>query len=58
MKVTITFKSPDAVDDSMLGLPQNEQNKVKTILEKYVEYGEYVHLEVDTKTQEVKLLPV
>jgi len=60
MKVNITFKHPDAVDSSLncLGVPTKEAAKVRKILSKYVEYDEYIFLEVDTEKETVKLQTV
>ena len=62
-KVRITFKSPDAVWDSLeeAGIPPNdldEMPEVKRSIEKYVEYMEYVTIEIDLDTGEAIVVPV
>lgn len=57
MKIRITFKNPDAIDDAIdetvdwLQLPVEEEHeikeKIKTQLSKWISYGEYVNLEFD-----------
>lgn len=50
MKVTVTFKTPDAVDEAINEggiVDEDEIEKVRDVINKFVEYGEYVHIEFD-----------
>ena len=60
-KIQITLKDPDGVWDSvtsygydMNGLPDD----VSAVVDKFVEYNEYVTIELDTETGEARVLPV
>ncbi len=62
-KVRITFKSPDSVWDSLeeAGFPPNdldEMPEVREPIEKFIEYMEYVTIEIDLDTSEAIVLPV
>lgn len=56
MKVQITFKTPDAVEDAIRGLSEKEKELVKKITNKYIDYGELITIEVDTATEELKVI--
>ena len=60
-KIQITLKDPDGVWDSvtsygydMNGLPDD----VSAVVDKFVEYNEYVTIELDTETGDARVLPV
>lgn len=55
MKIVLTMKDPDGVYDSLkdCGVDPNDPPESVT---KYVEYGEYVRIEVDTDTGTAKVL--
>ena len=62
-KVRITFNTPDGVWDSLqeAGYPPNdldEMPEVREAIEKWVEYMEYVTIEIDLKTGEAIVVPV
>lgn len=58
------FKMPDAVSDAIRfaveegTLKPEEQEEAKEVCRKWVEYGEYVYLDVDTKKRTAKVRPV
>lgn len=58
MKITLTFKTPDAVDYALEHLSKKQRDKAETVIAKYVEYGECVSIEVDINTGKAKVLPV
>jgi hypothetical protein len=57
-KVVLTFKTPDAVSDALKDLTPGDAAAVEELAEKYVEYGEYVHVELDTEKQTCRVRPV
>ena len=58
MKVTVTFKTPDAIDCALEGMDKKstEYKKAKKLLDKYIEYEEYAYLEFDVDKGTVKVL--
>jgi len=62
MKIKLTFKSPDAVSDGILdaGISQrtnpDEYDELYEQLSEWVRYGEYIDVEYDTETKEMKIL--
>jgi hypothetical protein len=66
MKVTLTFKTPDAVDvaakefvNHMDDAERAEAEKIiKTAATEYVQFGELVRIELDTETVTAKVLKV
>lgn len=54
MKCYLTFKTPDVLDQ-LEELSENELKKVKKILNPFLEYDEYIYLEIDTDEKTVKL---
>lgn len=58
MKITLTFKTPDVVDDAIGHLDAKRRAEAKAAIDKYVEYDEYVSIEVDINTGKAKVLPV
>lgn len=68
MKFTVTFKTPDAVESGIEAslvyaeelseeAKDSEMDKMKSLANRYVEYGEYVTLEFDTDKNSVTVLP-
>lgn len=54
MKVSITFKTPGAIDDAIGEIEDYdgetaEQAKLREFLGQWIEYGEYVYIDFDTK---------
>lgn len=58
MKLTLSFKCPDVVDMALDDVPEEEHDAAKKACAKWVEYGEYLHVEIDTETGECRPLPV
>ena len=54
MKIQLTFKTPDVLED----LSEGDRGVAKAVIAKYVEYDEYVTIELDTETGEATVLPV
>ena len=61
MIVKLTFKDPDcfcsvagADTDGLLALPEDEQKKIA----KFVEWGEYVTVSIDTTKGTAEVIPV
>lgn len=53
MKFTLGFKTPDVTDE----LDAEELDAGKALLDKYLEYGEYIYVEFDTEAGKVTVLP-
>lgn len=51
MKIRIPFKNPDAIDHALAGLDPEERNEVNELLHNWVDYGEYITIEIDTVLQ-------
>ena len=49
MKVRMTFKTPDIIDDVLDGLNEDERAEAKEAISKFVEYDEYLTVEIDTE---------
>ena len=58
MKITLTFKTPDVAEDAIEDLDQKQRVKAKAAIAKYVEYDEYVRIEIDIYTGNAKVLRV
>ncbi len=61
-KIRITFKSPDGVWDSLeeAGVDPNDvdNSEFAGVLAKFVEYNEFVTIELDSDTGEARVVPV
>lgn len=57
MKIQITFKSPDALDYALENLSEEEKETAKEVCKKWIEYEEYVTIEVDTEKKTAIVLP-
>lgn len=59
MKVRLSFKTPDVVDDAAKDIKdEDERAKFKMLAGTFFEYGEYVEIEVDTETGTARVVPV
>lgn len=59
MKFQVTFKTPDAVQYALDELPADaDWESAQKVLDKFVEYNEYVRIEFDTETNTATVLPV
>ncbi len=63
MKIVLTFKTPDVMDVIERAFEKDEEGnvteeecKITRFVEKFVKYGEYIRVEFDSDTQEVKVL--
>lgn len=57
MIIRLTFKTPDAVDDAIADLDEDSKDIAKNVISKWVEYGEYIRVDVDTEKQTCTVLP-
>jgi len=60
MKLSLTFKSPDAVSDALhdAGLTRelDEYDEIYGELREWFRYGEYINLEYDTETKQMRIV--
>lgn len=57
MQLTITFKTPDAVETAVAGIADPvEQQDARVFLRKFIKHGEYITVSFDTLAREVKVL--
>lgn len=62
-KFIISFKTPDALSDAVTdlendGFSEDEAAHAKNVAGRFIQYGEYAHIEFDTETGKAKVLPV
>lgn len=57
MKITLVFKTPDVLDQ-IYDLSDDERNEARYLIENFVKYGEYIHVEFDTASQTAVVLPL
>ena len=58
MKVILSFKTPDVVFQATEGLNEDEKDEIESACKKWIEYDEYLVVEIDTETGECKPIPV
>ncbi len=59
MKIRLTFKTPDAVEDALDQIEdENQRDAAEQVCNKFFEYGEYVYIEVDTVAGTATVVPV
>ena len=59
MKIRLSFKTPDVGWMSIENIEdEDERAKAEEAIRKFVKNDEYVHIEIDTETQEATVLPV
>lgn len=59
MTFTITFKTPDAVQVALEELPADaDWESAQKVIDKFVEYNEYVRIEFDTDKGTATVLPL
>lgn len=51
MKIKLHFKTPDALHYAMEGLTSEEKDAVEQLASKWIEYQEYVTVEIDTEEE-------
>jgi hypothetical protein len=57
MKVKLTFKMPDAVEQALEDIAEDDREEVRQACEKWVRYGEYITVEVDTEAGTCTVIP-
>ncbi len=57
MKIQLCFKTPDVADYALEGLSEDERCAAEAVIEKYVEYGECVSIELDTVALTARVIP-
>ena len=56
MKAILTFKNPDYMVDGLEDCSAPERSKFKKLCEKWLEYDEYIRIEIDTETKTARVL--
>lgn len=56
MIFSLQFKTPDVIDQ--LAMNKTDLQEAKKIVEKYVEYGEYIVVEFNTDTGTCEVKPI
>jgi len=57
MKVKLTFKMPDAVEQALEDIAEDDREEVRQACGKWVRYGEYITVEVDTEAGTCTVIP-
>lgn len=58
MILTLTFKTPDVAEDELRDIGnESERAHAAAVIAKFVRYGEYVSIQIDTETEEATVLP-
>lgn len=60
MKIKVTYKFPDAIDyalSNLEGLTAEELSDLEDVLQDILGSSEYITVEVNTETREVKFVP-
>lgn len=65
MKIPLTFKSPDVINEAIDNAKENlgpvskaDEAAFKKVCDKFIEHGEYLLIEIDTKTKTATVLTV
>lgn len=63
MKFNVYFKTPGAGDDALQSVEDStssrrEYSKAEALVEKWVKYGEYLTVEIDTEKETIRVLEV
>jgi hypothetical protein len=65
MKIELTFKNPDVVDDAIQfheehqgKIPAKDMKVFKAMVAKFIEYDEYARIVFDTETRQVTVEPI
>lgn len=51
MLISLTFKTPDVVDDALHGFDDAEREAVRAVINEFVSHGEYVTITINTETR-------
>ena len=54
MKFTLSFKTPDVMDQMVDAISEEELKEAKKFAAKFMEYDEYIFVEFDTVAQTAK----
>jgi len=56
--LTVSFKTPDALDDALEGLEEGslEREKAEAVAEIFIKYGEYVTIEIDVEASTARVV--
>jgi hypothetical protein len=59
-RIVLTFKTPDVVESAMSEFkdPEGVPSEVEDAVNKFVQYGEVLRVEIDIDTQTATVLPV
>jgi len=52
VKIKLTFKNPDAIDIALSeidGITDEKKDQARDVLSRWIKYGEYITVEVDTE---------
>ena len=58
MILRIGFKTPDAVDNALQEVPEDDRYAVKGLLKNWIQYGECITVEVDTEKETCEVVLV
>lgn len=58
MKINLSFKTPDVIEQALEDVPDELHDKVREICETIIEYDECLTVEIDTRTGRARILPV
>jgi hypothetical protein len=58
MKLNLIFKNPETLPEVLKDLNEEEYAKVKNAISKFIKWGEYVEIEIDTETMTAKIVEV
>jgi len=56
MKYTLTFKTPDVLDQISEQLNDVDADEAKLLARKFVQFGEYLRVELDTEAKTATVL--
>ena len=57
MKIHLTFKTPDIIDQALEQVPDGQYQEITTLLGKWIRYGEYISVTIDTETRTCTVEP-
>ena len=59
MKIRLTFKTPDVVDEALKDIENQEEAAIVNNLAcKWIQYGECLIVEIDTEKETCEVIPV
>lgn len=51
MKFSLTFKTPDVLYDALQDISEDDRDRAQEVANKFVTYGEYVTIDIDTEKE-------